>query len=498
MQAGQVEAQTLTTLHNFTSTRTNSLGAYTNSDGASPQAALILLGNTFYGAAFGGGSSGNGTVFKMNIDGTGFTTLHSFTSGNTNSLGTYTNSDGKGPVAGLTLSGNTLYGTTKGGGSYGAGTAFKVNTDGTGFSTLHSFAASTFNNSIPAYTSSEGAQPSGSLILITNTLYGTAESGGSSGEGTVFSVNTNGSAFTVIHDFPYTPVLNPNNPWLDGAAPVAGLTFLDDTLYGTTIDGGSGGNPWPFAKGTVFAIGTNGFRVLHTFLEWNTQFGGGTSSYDGLYPYGGLILQGTTLYGTASQGGNNGGFPDSGTLYALRIDGTGFRTLHSFSATSPPSPNSGTNSDGANPLCTLVLVGNTLYGTASQGGKSANGTVFSLNTDGTGFKTLHNFAVGDGAGPNAGLIVSGNALFGTTLGGGSYGSGTVFSFSLPPQLIIVAAGANVILTWPTNATRFTLQSTTNLIPQVWTTNFSGPVVVNGQYTVTNPISGTPQFFRLSQ
>jgi hypothetical protein len=33
---------------------------------------------------------------------------------------------------------------------------------------------------------------------------------------------------------------------------------------------------------------------------------------------------------------------------------------------------------------------------------------------------------------------------------------------------------------------------------VWTTNSPAPVVVNGQNTVTNPISGAQQFFRLSQ
>jgi hypothetical protein len=51
---------------------------------------------------------------------------------------------------------------------------------------------------------------------------------------------------------------------------------------------------------------------------------------------------------------------------------------------------------------------------------------------------------------------------------------------------------------PTHATGFTLQSTTNLGSSVWTTNSLAPVVVNGQNTVTNPISGTQRFYRLSQ
>jgi hypothetical protein len=69
----------------------------------------------------------------------------------------------------------------------------------------------------------------------------------------------------------------------------------------------------------------------------------------------------------------------------------------------------------------------------------------------------------------------------------------------PPQLTIIPSGANVILAWPTNAAVFTLQSTTNLgSSAVWTTNSPAPVVVNGQNTVTNPISGAQQFYRLSQ
>ena len=67
------------------------------SDGANPRAGLILSGNTLYGTAVGGGSSGNGTVFAVNTDGTGFTNLHSFTAGSDNPYGGYTNSDGVNP-----------------------------------------------------------------------------------------------------------------------------------------------------------------------------------------------------------------------------------------------------------------------------------------------------------------------------------------------------------------------------------------------------------------
>jgi len=102
------------------------------------------------------------------------------------------------------------------------------------------------------------------------------------------------------------------------------------------------------------------------------------------------------------------------------------------------------------------------------------------------------------------LILSGNTLYGTATGGGSpppdlglQGQGTVFSFALgpvinPPRLNIVQAGTNVILSWATNATGFTLESTTNLTPPSSWTNLSG------QFAVTNAISGTQKYYRLSQ
>src|ERR1019366_5337378 len=117
-----------------------------------------------------------------------------------------------------------------------------------------------------------------------------------------------------------------------------------------------------------------------------------------------------------------------------------FTTLHSFG---------GFHSDGVNPFAGLILSGNTLYGTANVGGSSGGGTVFAVNTDGTGFTNLHSFMAdsslginSDGAGPYGGLIISGNTLYGTTYPGGSPGNGTVFSLSFAPQLTIIPSGTN--------------------------------------------------------
>jgi hypothetical protein len=68
-----------------------------------------------------------------------------------------------------------------------------------------------------------------------------------------------------------------------------------------------------------------------------------------------------------------------------------------------------------------------------------------------------------------------------------------------PQLHIVKAGPNLVLSWPTNASGFNfLGSSTDLGSAAWTYAFPPTVVVNGQNFVTNPISGTQLFFQLSQ
>jgi hypothetical protein len=82
------------------------------------------------------------------------------------------------------------------------------------------------------------------------------------------------------------------------------------------------------------------------------------------------------------------------------------------------------------------------------------------------------------------------------------GSDPTNPFSFPPLLTLIPYGvppSGIILTWPTNAVGFTLQSTTNLgSSSVWSTNSPAPIVVGGQNVVTNPITGPQQFFRLKQ
>jgi uncharacterized repeat protein (TIGR03803 family) len=483
----QVPAQTFKTLH-----------SYNGSDGANPFAGLVLSSDTLYGTTVSGGALDMGTVFALNTDGTGFRAVHQFPNWQWPS---YTNPEGVHPAAGLILSGNTLYGAALAGGSSANGTLFAVRTDGTGFTVLHTFTASS-NDSSGVYTNRDGANPEGALILSDNTLYGTAAFGGSSGSGTLFAVKADGTGFTVLHSFT-TSSTNSFGVYTnrDGANPWGALILSDNTLYGTALYGGCSDN------GTLFAVHTDGtgFAVLHDF----------TGSSDGANPLAGLTLSGNTLYGTATFGGRY----SHGTVFAVHTDGTGFATLHNF--TTMTSTNYA-NRDGADPQSVLIISGNTLFGSARLGGSSGSGTVFAINIDGSDFRTLHDFtapAIGlphtntDGYFPSGSLVLSGSVLYGTARYGGCYsgngdpdGNGTIFSISLPmspPELTVIASGDNLILAWPTNYAGFdyrgyVLQSTTDIASPVWTTNLPAPVVFDGQYMVTNPVSGTRQFFRLSQ
>jgi uncharacterized repeat protein (TIGR03803 family) len=265
----------------------------------------------------------------------------------------------------------------------------------------------------------------------------------------------------------------------------------------------------------LFAVNIDGtgFKTVHDFTA--TPLPNYTNS-DGAGPDGGVVLSDNTLYGMTTSGGSSG----SGTVFAVNIDGTGFKTLHSFAAhgqTFARGYNASTNIDGTG-AGGLVLSGSTLYGVTGSGGPAGDGTIFKINTDGSGFTTLYYFTAlqkalqntntagvyqytnSDGSGPNS-LILSGNILYGTAGGGGTGGSGTIFSISLltpSPQLTITPVGQNIILTWSTNATGFTLQSTTNLSSPLWITNLPAEAIVDGQNAVTTPISATQQFFRLAQ
>ena len=274
---------------------------------------------------------------------------------------------------------------------------FKIGTNGTGYSVLRQFTAS--DPSFPGY---------GELLVSGQTVYGTTYGVVPTyNNGTVFKINTDGSGYTVLKRFTET----------NGASwPAGSLVLSGTTLYGTTQCGGSLGH------GRAYAIQTNGsgYVELHGFLTPTGDF-----------PYAGLTLSDSVLYGTTLDS------PQCGTVFKLNCNGTGYTVLRDMSA-----------SDGGIPWGGLTIRGTTLFGTTYGVYKAAPtnvGTVFMMNTDGSGFVVLKRFNGADGANPASSLLLSGMTLYGTTDYGGPADCGVLFSLSLP-------AGPPTILTAPASQT----------------------------------------------
>ncbi|MGD0251648.1 MAG: choice-of-anchor tandem repeat GloVer-containing protein [Verrucomicrobiota bacterium] len=403
---------------------------------ADPDTGLALSGNTLYGTTEGGGTNGTGTLFEIGTNGSGYAEIKDFSI--TDSSGD--NPDGADPRAVLVLSGGTFYGTTRYGGTAGWGTVFKLNADGTGFTNIYSF---TDPYPICAWAP---------LVVSGSTLYGTG-----SGEsfGSVFRINTDGSGFTNFYKFNGT----------DGNNPSAGWTLSGNVLYGTTMNGGSG-------HGNIFQLNTDGSHYTNIY-----SFSGGN---DGAGPGSVLVLSNGVLYGTTYNGGTNG----QGTVFKINTDRSGFTVLHTFA---------GTN-DGAG-ATDLLLSGGTLYGTTTGGGSSSQGTVFQMDTAGNNYRVLKAFTGGsDGAGPNRTLVLLGITLYGTTESGGLSGHGTVFSLALssvvvPIPLNIRGISNAVVLSWTDPASAFLLQAST-LVTGVYTN------VTGATSPYTNAVTDPMKFFRL--
>jgi uncharacterized repeat protein (TIGR03803 family) len=291
-------------------------------DGADPFAGLVMdrTGN-LYGAAERGGAYGYGTVFKLSPSGHE-TVLHSFGAG----------TDGQSPYAGLIMdNAGNLYGTTEGGGAYGYGTVFKLDSKGKE-TVLYSFGAG-----------SDGEYPEASLLMDgAGNLYSTTALGGAYGNGTVFKLSPSGDE-TVLLSFTGS----------DGDLPQAGLAVdRAGNLYGTTVFGGA------YDFGTVFKLSPSGKEtVLLNF-----------TGSDGQYPEASLVTDGAgNLYSTTSLGGAYG----FGTVFKLSPSGNE-TVLHSFAG----------NPDGYSPYDNLVIdtAGN-LYGTTYTGGAYGYGAVFKLSLE---------------------------------------------------------------------------------------------------------------------
>jgi uncharacterized repeat protein (TIGR03803 family) len=404
------------------------------------------------------------------------------------------------PITSLLLHNGVLSGFTATGGANGTGVFFNINVDGTG--EIH---ADNPANQVPQGSIATAPGTSSPVFAAYNSLDGSLY-------GVEITTLNTPTGILVVASFSLTDEdcaglkdllealaspppgsqLKPAGVRSDGSQNSSNT--LSGILFGVSETGGSN------SLGAVFEVGTNGsnYKVLHDFAGWTQG--------DGQYPYGGLALSGSTLYGTTYNGGSN----ILGTIFKIDTDGSNYTVLHHFSPNGldfSRTPLISTNNDGYYPFAGLVISGHTLFGTAYQGGANGSGTVFSMDTSGSNFTVLHNFALltstnasgtltnADGANPATPLTLLGNALVGNTSAGGPYGYGTIFELVLP-FLNITHTGAQVAVSWSSSLTNYVLQTNATLNSLTWS-NFNGNYGNDGtNNTITVTPRGSPAFFRL--
>lgn len=333
-----------------------------------------LFGLATYG--FTDYDSENGHIFKINKDGTEYTTLHKF--GVT---------QGRMPNCGLTKgTEDDLFGMTYYGGAhqnfYDHGTIYKYSTNENKFTILHEF------------DSINGGQPVGNLLKASNgKFYGTAESSGTYDHyGMIFSVNNDGSEFTKLHNFNHSDGYSPSGNLLEAS---------DGNIYGITTSGGTS------SVGIIYKFDptTSSYSVIHEFGQDN-----------GKYPFDGLIEIENELFGVTIRS-NNG----HGVIFKIDISSLQYTVLHEFDG-----------SAGDDPYGNLLFASNQyLYGTTYLGGLYNKGIIYKMKPDGTNFMVIHNFDGTYGERPLTGLIEDANGyLYATTQSGGTFSKGVIYKIKL--------------------------------------------------------------------
>lgn len=402
----QASAQTYSVIHNFTG----------GPGGQSPFAGVVADGaGNLYGttSAGGGGTcngSGCGTAFRLNPSTGVFTLLWQFTGG----------TDGAGPTTALFVPEIGLYVITAGGGNNGCGSNYLF-APGCGTIVRLSPRATPPRNTRDSHWiesilykfrgfPNDGSAPAGNLALDNaGNLYGTTNTGGTEGPGTVFQLShSNGSwRESTLHNF---------FQGLDGGYPFGGVTLdAAGNLYGTASTGGGSDS------GVVFQlIAASGWRENPLF-----SFDGGM---DGAQPLSGVAVDSFgNLYGSTSgaECGNDGG-----TVFELNSRSWTYSTIYCL----------GGHYGGGPYFSTLIIdaMGN-LYGTTYGDGTNNYGSVFKLTpSNGTWtYISLHDFTGGsDGGYPVGNLLFDFNGnLYGTaSLGGdlstcGGHGCGVIFKIT---------------------------------------------------------------------
>ncbi len=317
-----------TLLHSFGVSRT---------DAALPYAGLVQAPDgRLYGTTMRGGDNDNGTIFRLNLDGSDFAIIHQFNVSN-----------GDHPQGRLIVgSDGDLYGTTLQGGSGNRGTIYKISTAGV-FTSLYSFPSLSAFNTDGVAINTTGANPRSALLLAADgNYYGTAYQGGPGGHGTVYRMTPAGEV-SVVHAF--------TGPSSDGGFPLAGV--IQDpagNFYGTTERGGY------LDLGSAWRIDTNGqFRLLHGFVD---------SSADGSTPYGTLLLANNTIYGASYSDSVLG----QGVIFKLDVGSNGVLPVElSLSATEITRGSSATLTWSSPTAASCTAAGSWTNGTTTTSGTLA-------------------------------------------------------------------------------------------------------------------------------
>jgi len=227
---------------------------------------------------------------------------------------------------------------------------------------------SVFGWSVPAstiaqiygFTGPDGSTPQSGLSLgLDGSFYGTTETGGTLGKGSVFKI-TSGGALTQLYSF--SDGTDGAYPW---APPIQGP---DGSLYGVTQIGGDRGSI-RCGCGTVFKLTPNSDGTWTKTTLY--AFRGGPN--DGAFPVDGLVFdRAGNIYSTTDGGGNNSCSGGCGTVFKLTPSSGGQYTesiLHFFTG----------GSDGSNPISTMAIDGaGNLYGATYRGGVYGDGVAFEI------------------------------------------------------------------------------------------------------------------------
>lgn len=333
-----------------------------------------VAGDSLFGILSTGGPGGEGCIYSIHKDGSGFIIHHQFAM-----------VTGYAPESKLVHFDGRLFGSTSLGGNFDRGVIYTINTDGSDYRVLYHFDG--------------GVNANGTLI------------------GNI-SISSNGRIFG-----------STSQAFFDGISTYR--LFKVDTS-GADFRGLYNGNTYEIGHFTQDVLLVNDEELFFPMAEWGRHDGGVLNHCDtsgsgnpvyhfGIAPNGfrpsietGLIKASDgKLYGTTTFGGTDGG----GIIYSVNADGTGFTRLHEF-----------IDAEGFEPAGKLLEASDgKLYGALKWDIATTRGSLYRMNKNGSGFEIIHRFSViAEGYGPNGNLVEDNNGiLYGTTFYSAP-GAGTLY------------------------------------------------------------------------